>query len=175
MMRLRYPAVVDGAYAASAPMKFYAQRVEQHAYYAVVTRSAEAARAGCAAAVAAALELVAAADVATLVTRLGLCAPLRSFSVEELEVIACTEFAEKRLSEPDRKYLQTLAFPPHTKDVEAGATNADWIPCAASANDFVVAANAAPPLHRGLSYISEPERTPARHDAVERLEDDVGW
>ena len=27
MMRLRYPAVVDAAYAASAPMRFYAQQV----------------------------------------------------------------------------------------------------------------------------------------------------
>eukprot|EP00041_Stephanoeca_diplocostata_P028594 m.820754 g.820754 ORF g.820754 m.820754 type:complete len:231 (+) comp23398_c2_seq3:171-863(+) len=31
MMRLRYPAVVDMAYAASAPMKFYAQQVDQYA------------------------------------------------------------------------------------------------------------------------------------------------
>ena len=40
MMRLRYPAVVDGAYAASAPMKFYAQQIDEYAYYKVITASA---------------------------------------------------------------------------------------------------------------------------------------
>ena len=47
-LRLRYPGVVDGAYAASAPMLFYAQRVDQYAYYQRVTDSAERAVPGCA-------------------------------------------------------------------------------------------------------------------------------
>ena len=51
MMRARYPAVVDVAYAASAPMLFYSQQVDQAAYYARVTASAESARAGCSGAV----------------------------------------------------------------------------------------------------------------------------
>lgn len=51
MMRLRYPAVVDMAYAASAPMKFYSQEVDQYAYYDVITASAERSLPGCAKAV----------------------------------------------------------------------------------------------------------------------------
>merc|ERR1719223_903602 len=47
MMRLRYPAVVDMAYAASAPLKFYTQQVGQYDYYTKVTESAEKAVAGC--------------------------------------------------------------------------------------------------------------------------------
>ena len=35
MMRIRYPAVVDFAYAASAPINFYAQHVDEYAYYKV--------------------------------------------------------------------------------------------------------------------------------------------
>ena len=35
MMRLRYPAVVDAAYSASAPMKFYSHEVDQYEYYKV--------------------------------------------------------------------------------------------------------------------------------------------
>ena len=37
----RYPAVVAAAYAASAPVGFYAQQVDPHAYYKIVTASAE--------------------------------------------------------------------------------------------------------------------------------------
>eukprot|EP00928_Gymnodinium_smaydae_P030267 TRINITY_DN2254_c0_g1_i1.p1 TRINITY_DN2254_c0_g1~~TRINITY_DN2254_c0_g1_i1.p1 ORF type:complete len:533 (-),score=65.22 TRINITY_DN2254_c0_g1_i1:125-1690(-) len=51
MMRLRYPSVVDMAYAASAPMKFYAQDVDQYSYYDRITRSAERSLPGCASAV----------------------------------------------------------------------------------------------------------------------------
>ncbi|CAL1145942.1 unnamed protein product [Cladocopium goreaui] len=51
MMRMRYPAVVDMAYASSAPLKFYSQEVGQYAYYAKVTESAEKSMKGCAAAV----------------------------------------------------------------------------------------------------------------------------
>ncbi|CAE8660638.1 unnamed protein product, partial [Polarella glacialis] len=47
MMRLRYPAVVDSAHAASAPIRFYAQQVDQYAYYTKVTESAERSFAGC--------------------------------------------------------------------------------------------------------------------------------
>lgn len=54
MMRLRYPAVVDMAYAASAPALIYAQQTDHAAYYEVVTRSAERAVTGCPAAVRAA-------------------------------------------------------------------------------------------------------------------------
>lgn len=79
MLRLRYPAVVDGAYAASAPIRIYAQQVSQYAYYTVVTKSAERARQGCAAHVLAALQLIAAADVPTLVQKLQICQPLPDY------------------------------------------------------------------------------------------------
>lgn len=79
MLRLRYPAVIDGAYAASAPVRIYAQQVQQYAYYQVVTRSAERAVSGCSAGVAKALKLVAAADSDTLLKELRLCTPLPGY------------------------------------------------------------------------------------------------
>lgn len=48
MMRMRYPAVVDMAYASSAPLRFYSQEVSQYEYYAKVTESAERSVKGCA-------------------------------------------------------------------------------------------------------------------------------
>ena len=40
MMRLRYPAVVDMAYSASAPTLLYAQKIDHSAYYKKITESA---------------------------------------------------------------------------------------------------------------------------------------
>ena len=51
MARLRFPDTIDIGYAASAPMKFYAQDVPHSAYYDHITKVAEAAVPGCAAAV----------------------------------------------------------------------------------------------------------------------------
>eukprot|EP00966_Prymnesium_polylepis_P148313 3426147-Prymnesium_polylepis.2 len=79
MMRVRYPAVVDGAYSASAPMRFYAQQVSQYDYYRVVTHSAQRASSACPAAVRAALQLIENASTAELVTKLGLCEPLPGY------------------------------------------------------------------------------------------------
>lgn len=79
MMRLRYPAVVDGSYAASAPMRIYTQQVDQYAYYQVITKSAEAAQKGCASRVRAALALISSADAKTLVKQLSLCEPLPAY------------------------------------------------------------------------------------------------
>eukprot|EP00929_Paragymnodinium_shiwhaense_P003639 TRINITY_DN104227_c0_g1_i1.p1 TRINITY_DN104227_c0_g1~~TRINITY_DN104227_c0_g1_i1.p1 ORF type:complete len:523 (-),score=69.49 TRINITY_DN104227_c0_g1_i1:146-1714(-) len=80
MMRLRYPAVVDMAYAASAPMKFYTQQVEQLEYYDRVTRSAERSLAGCPAAVKKAFLAVDAffanASVEEISERFSVCKPL---------------------------------------------------------------------------------------------------
>jgi pimeloyl-ACP methyl ester carboxylesterase len=47
MMRLRYPAVVDMAYSASAPTLLYAQQIDPTAYYQKVTESAERSVPGC--------------------------------------------------------------------------------------------------------------------------------
>eukprot|EP00325_Prymnesiales_sp_UTEX-LB-985_P000300 CAMPEP_0174705638 /NCGR_PEP_ID=MMETSP1094-20130205/8792_1 /TAXON_ID=156173 /ORGANISM="Chrysochromulina brevifilum, Strain UTEX LB 985" /LENGTH=458 /DNA_ID=CAMNT_0015903833 /DNA_START=484 /DNA_END=1860 /DNA_ORIENTATION=+ len=101
MMRLRYPAVVDGAYAASAPTSIYAQQIDQYAYYRVVTQTAEKAAPGCAKAVRSHLDLIAAASTDMLVDRLGLCEPLPPYIIwggdamlsRELILIAAVSFA----------------------------------------------------------------------------------
>jgi pimeloyl-ACP methyl ester carboxylesterase len=79
MMRLRYPAVVDAAYAASAPLAFYSQRVSWTAYYEKVTESAERSVAGCAGALRTAFAAFAAASASRLVRELGLCTPLPDY------------------------------------------------------------------------------------------------
>jgi len=80
MMRLRYPALVDFAYSASPAMRFYAQDVDPFAYYRGVTESAALASAGCPAAVRDMLaRTLAAADKATMVRELRLCAPLPAY------------------------------------------------------------------------------------------------
>ena len=87
MMRLRYPAVIDGAYAASAPMNFYAQRVSQYDYYTVIKRSAERAKPGCSVAVRDALSLITAADRSTLIQQLNLCVPLPSYMTHDVATL----------------------------------------------------------------------------------------
>ena len=79
MMRLRYPAVVDMAWAASAPMGFYAQSVNQYSYYARVTESAARANPKCPAAVRGALAATLGASGVTkaeIVAGANLCSPL---------------------------------------------------------------------------------------------------
>ena len=93
MMRLRYPAVVDGAYAASAPMRFYAQQLDQYAYYQVVTSSARRVSKGCPAAVLAALTLLGTASTAELTSRLGLCTPLPAYIVQGGEAMLRAELS----------------------------------------------------------------------------------
>lgn len=58
MARLRFPEVVDMAYAASPPMKFYSQQMKGDAYYQHVSHVANQAVLGCAPAVRNTLELV---------------------------------------------------------------------------------------------------------------------
>lgn len=80
MMRLRYPAVVDIAYAASAPMRFYSQQVGEYAYYQKVTQSAEAAVPGCGGAVRSGLDAVRALpNKSEAVKELNLCSPLPAY------------------------------------------------------------------------------------------------
>lgn len=47
MMRIVRPDIVDMAYSASAPMKFYAQQVSQDSYYAHIAAVSDSAKAGC--------------------------------------------------------------------------------------------------------------------------------
>mmetsp|Transcript_19725 Transcript_19725/g.46113 ORF Transcript_19725/g.46113 Transcript_19725/m.46113 type:complete len:508 (-) Transcript_19725:210-1733(-) len=81
MMRLRYPAVVDVGYAASAPMKFYAQEVDQFEYYKIITASAERASPNCPDAVRSALSIMLQTPVADLIKELGICTPLPAYLV----------------------------------------------------------------------------------------------
>ena len=79
MMRFLHPSIVDAAYSASAPMEFYAQRVDQFAYYDHITNVAENCSTGCANAVKTALLNVVdiiSNEVLTLkeaATKMGLC------------------------------------------------------------------------------------------------------
>jgi len=79
MMRLRYPAVVDIAYAASAPLAYYAQQVPWPAYYELITMSAERSYKGCAAALRIAFKSLATGSFAELVHELGLCEDLPAY------------------------------------------------------------------------------------------------
>ena len=81
MMRLRYPAVVDMAWAASAPMKFYSQEVAAEEYYASVTASAQRASPSCPDAVRAVLAatLASGATKDVIASNLGLCEPLPAY------------------------------------------------------------------------------------------------
>ena len=83
MMRLRYPGVVDMAYAGSAPMLFYSQLVGQYDYYRVVTESAERASPGCPGAVRSMLaQTLARASKDEIATQLNLCTPLPAYIAE---------------------------------------------------------------------------------------------
>ncbi len=79
MMRLRYPAVVDAAWAASAPMGFYSQAVAPTAYYERVTASAARADPRCPPAVRATVNATLGAPGLTkeqIVAGANLCTPL---------------------------------------------------------------------------------------------------
>jgi hypothetical protein len=56
--RILCPSRIDMAYAASAPMKFYSQQVDQYAYYNHITKVAEQTKTGCAQAVRQSLQMV---------------------------------------------------------------------------------------------------------------------
>ena len=75
LMRLRYPAIVQIAYAASAPLLFYTQTVDQYAYYKVITESAERSLTGCPEKVRSALEIIfeSGYSIQTIATNLKLC------------------------------------------------------------------------------------------------------
>jgi len=66
--RLLFPNAIDMAYAASAPVKFYAQQVHAHDYYNHISHVAESCQPGCAYAVKTTLESLA-KDFASLITR----------------------------------------------------------------------------------------------------------
>ena len=80
MMRLRYPAVVDIAYSASAPMYFYTQEVDQFDYYELITQSAEKSVKDCSSSVREAINAVHALNtVDKVIQELDICTPLPEY------------------------------------------------------------------------------------------------
>lgn len=98
-MRLRYPGVIDGAYAAGAPVKFYAQQVEQNKYYDLISASAERSLAGCEGAIGKTMNSVADSLVSS--------SDFVSYSVERLNV--CETVPEYMASDPE-VFLQELTM-----------------------------------------------------------------
>ena len=108
-MRLRYPAVVDMAYAGSAPVRFYNLEVGQYDYYRVITDSAARANASCPDAV---RSLLAATIGAPGVTKaqitqgLNMCAPLPQYMqdgdaqllVDEVSMVVSYTFANLNMA-----------------------------------------------------------------------------
>lgn len=133
MMRMRYPAIVDAAYAASAPMKFYSQEVDSNAYYQKVTDAAERAVPGCADAVRGALAMLAGLSKDEAVTALNICEPLPPYLSEgddddanaqlfrdELNMVFMVTFAD----------LNMANYPPSGSSLEAACS--DMVATAAS-------------------------------------------
>jgi len=108
MMRIRYPAVVDFSYSASAPMRFYSQEVDQYAYYGIISKSAEDVSGGCSSAVQKMLmNTIAEAGSKDVITQnLQLCTPLPiyiqnqplSTLVNEINMIVMYSFANLNMA-----------------------------------------------------------------------------
>jgi pimeloyl-ACP methyl ester carboxylesterase len=117
MARLRYPAVVDFAYSASAPMLFYAQEVDQYAYYEVVTNSAEKSVEGCASAVRTTLNALALLNKEDTIESLNICEPLPDYLVDadddffmqEIQMIFMFTFANLNMGN----------YPPSNSDLQS--------------------------------------------------------
>jgi pimeloyl-ACP methyl ester carboxylesterase len=118
-MRLRYPAIVDMAYAASAPLLFYAQKIDQYAYYEVITKSAEKTAAGCADSVRWMLANTLHASntaKADITTKLHLCEPLPPYiesgstqlMAEEVDMIVMVSTNAAPLLLASRRPLQLM-------------------------------------------------------------------
>jgi pimeloyl-ACP methyl ester carboxylesterase len=113
MMRIRYPSVVDMAYSASAPMRFYSQQVTQYEYYARVTASAERSMPGCPEAVRGAFEMMQAffanATVEQVVRQFSLFTPLPEGVAKDPERLADDLFF---LAEQTFANLNMANYPP---------------------------------------------------------------
>jgi len=77
-MRLLHGDVIDASYAASAPIRFYAQQIDQYDYYELITKSAERSLAGCAANVRDALadvsqKILSSPSVDDIASKIGVC------------------------------------------------------------------------------------------------------
>ena len=122
MMRFRYPAVVDIAYSASAPMTFYTQEVGQFQYYQLITDSAEKSVKDCSNSVREAIKAVHdLGDVGKVIKELNICTPLPQYLqgdspeavqlfFEELDMILMYTFANLNMANnpPKGSSLQTV-------------------------------------------------------------------
>lgn len=117
MMRLRYPHIVDMSWAASAPMLFYSQKVNQYDYYRVVTEAAAHISPACPASVRTLLAHTLAAPSTTkdsIATNLNLCTPLPQYlqdgglqlMVDEVSMVISYTFADLNMGN----------YPPPTPD-----------------------------------------------------------
>ena len=108
-MRLRYPAVVDIAYAGSAPVRFYSEEVGQYDYYRIITDSAARANASCPDAVRHMLGATLGAPGVTkadITSKLNLCAPLPEYMqdgdvqllIDEVSMVASYTFANLNMA-----------------------------------------------------------------------------
>lgn len=155
MMRLRYPAVVDIGYSASAPMKFYSQETDQYAYYKIISQSAEKASPGCWATVQKVLNVVLAAPAKDVISKLGICTPLPSYMVDdatffaELMMIVRIQFAN----------LNMANYPPGPNTGLAQAcktlqTNDAWTGMKQFLSQVTFKS-----LHRGMPSVDVPQST----------------
>jgi pimeloyl-ACP methyl ester carboxylesterase len=136
-MRLRYPALVDMAYAASPALGFYNQAVDAFAYYARVTASAARAAPACPGAVRAMLAATlgaAAVDKPTMVSRLNLCSPLPPYLAagdaallaEELSMLFQISFANLNMGNYPPPPFQRTRLLAACEAIEAGAPADAW-------------------------------------------------
>lgn len=95
MARLLFPDVIDMAYAASAPMGFYAQQVDAGAYYELITRVADKSRPGCAHFVQTTLDMVqfilnelSDDNVDLMTVALGFCPDSKPSYIRTMETLA---------------------------------------------------------------------------------------
>jgi hypothetical protein len=117
-MRLRYPNVVDIAYAGSSPTRFYSEEVGQYDYYRIVTDSAARANASCPDSVREMLGKTIGLPGVTkeqIATGLGLCAPLPPYMedgdaqllVDEVSMVASYTFANLNMAKQVTSQEQT--------------------------------------------------------------------
>ena len=166
-MRLRYPAVVDIAYAGSAPVRFYSEEVGQYDYYRVVTASAARANASCPDAVRAMLGATIGAPGVTkaeIVAGLNMCAPLPQYMqdgdtqllVDEVSMVASYTFANLNMG--NYPPTQATGLARACAAIVAGAASAPWPTLATFLSTYTSAFGGAARSRRGgAPFVPEPE------------------
>lgn len=99
MLRFRYPEIIDGSYASSAPLELYSQEVESSAYFDKITSVADEVSEGCSDAVRSSLYAVrdelyldfwdnntSSADIRDAAKRVGFCPSSFPLYIQDIEV-----------------------------------------------------------------------------------------